>query len=83
MSVCVNACVYWRRPHLSTRGLYPDFGLRDSWTKVRTMMNLLAYSDGHHDLIDIADLLEIDARELVVVARDLVDHGVLELDLPS
>jgi aminopeptidase-like protein len=70
-------------PHLSTRGLYPDFGLRDSWTKVRTMMNLLAYSDGHHDLIDIADLLEIDARELVVVARDLVDHGVLELDLPS
>ena len=47
------------------------------------MMNLLAYSDGHHDLIDIADLLEIDARELVVVARDLVDHGVLELDLPS
>jgi aminopeptidase-like protein len=71
-------CTTMGEPQLSRRGLYPDIGLRDTYPKIRSMMNLIAYSDGEHDLIDIADLLSVDARELIGPVRDLLDHDVLQ-----
>ena len=49
--VAVTPC----EPQLGPRGLYPTMSTRDSGQQVRAMMNLLAYADGRHDLIAIAD----------------------------
>jgi aminopeptidase-like protein len=40
-------------------------------------MNLIAYSDGVNDLIAVADLLDLDARDLIGTVDELVDAGVL------
>jgi aminopeptidase-like protein len=70
-------CTTIGEPQLGRRGLYPELGLRDTYPKVRSMMNVIAYSDGKHDLIEIADLLSVDARELIGLVGELVDHKVL------
>jgi aminopeptidase-like protein len=70
-------CTTIGEPQLGRRGLYPELGLRDTYPKIRSMMNLIAYSDGEYDLIEIADLLSVDARELIGLVRELVDHDIL------
>ena len=65
-------------PQLGKRGLYPQRGTRSSAAEVRNILNVLAYSDGQHDLVDIANLLAIDVMALVPIARRLVDVGLLE-----
>lgn len=51
-------------PQLGRRGLYPTISTKDSALQVRTMMNLLAYADGHNDLIDISNIIGVPASEL-------------------
>jgi aminopeptidase-like protein len=41
-------------PQLSRRGLYPATSKKGSAEHVRDMMNVLAYCDGQHDIIDLA-----------------------------
>jgi hypothetical protein len=46
--------------------------------QVRTMMNLLAYCDGNHDLIDIAERLDVPVDALFSHVDRLVGAGILE-----
>ena len=64
-------------PHLGRRGLYPTTSKRGSAHAVRTMMNLLAYSDGDRDLLGIADLLGVPVGQLAVMADSLESHDLL------
>jgi aminopeptidase-like protein len=64
-------------PQLGKRGLYPSIGTPNHGQVVRNMLNLVAYSDGEHDLIDIAEQIEIDAQDLIVLADNLKSHGLL------
>jgi hypothetical protein len=41
------------------------------------MMNLLAYSDGEHDLLAIADLIGAPVWELLPIVRQLLAHDLL------
>ena len=66
-------------PQLGSRGLYPTVSTRDSGKTVRAMMNLLAYADGAHDLIDIAERIGESLADCEAIARRLVAVGVLEL----
>lgn len=66
-------------PQLGPRGLYPTMSTRDSGRQVRTMMNLLAYADGQHDLIAIADRIGENIRECAAIANQLVEAGVIRL----
>jgi aminopeptidase-like protein len=43
------------------------------------MMNLLAYADGQHDLIAIADRIGENIRECAAIANQLVEAGVIRL----
>ena len=66
-------------PQLGPRGLYPTVSTRDSGRTVRAMMNLLAYADGAHDLIDIAERIGESLADCDAMARRLEAAGVLRL----
>lgn len=59
-------------PQLSRRGLYPTLGgSKVADAQVRRLMYLLNYSDGRHDLIDIADRLGEPVWALAEAVDDL------------
>jgi len=64
-------------PQLGSRGLYPTLSTTETHSMVRTMMNVIAYSDGQHDLVSIAELLGADARSLIPVVDRLLEAEVL------
>jgi aminopeptidase-like protein len=64
-------------PQLGPRGLYPSISTRDSGRQARTMMNLLAYADGEHDLLAIADRIGADVLDCAGIAAQLLAAGVL------
>jgi len=65
-------------PQLGKRGLYPTLSTRGSVLEVRTMINILAYADGEHDLISLADHIGVSAETCVPVIERLLREGLLE-----
>jgi aminopeptidase-like protein len=71
-------------PQLGKRGLYPTLNTNNSIsTSTTNMMNLLTYCDGKHTLLDIADLIGQPIWELKPLLELLVEHGLVELKVPS
>lgn len=68
-------------PHLGKRGLYPDLSTTYTFAAVKTTMGVLAYADGNHDIADIAEILQVDERECIEIAKKLAAAGLLcEID---
>lgn len=67
-------------PQLGKRGLYPTLSVKGSAKDAITqnMMNLIAYADGSNDLIGIANIIGVNAIELLPIANTLVQEGVLQ-----
>lgn len=65
-------------PQLGRRGLYPALGTPDTPRITATMRNLIAYADGAHDLLAIAERIGADILECANLAESLVEAGVLE-----
>jgi aminopeptidase-like protein len=65
-------------PQLGKRGLYPTLSTRGSATSVRTMMNILAYADGRHDLVALADRIGVSAETCVPILDVLQREGLVE-----
>jgi len=66
-------------PQLGKRGLYPSLSTTASSEPVRTMMNLLSFSDGAHDLLAVADRIGVPAWELYELVDTLRAHGLLDV----
>jgi len=67
-------------PQLGKRGLYPDACTPDTNYKLAFLYrNFLAYADGKNDLIDIANILQISANELVDIAKLFLKHKLVEI----
>ena len=64
-------------PQLGKRGLYPKISSKNTQSQVKDMMNLIAYSDGTKDLIEIATLANIDALQCVKIADNLLKARVI------
>lgn len=64
-------------PQLGSRGLYPTLSTKSSTASVRTTMNLLAYSDGTHSLLEIAEIIGVPMWELVPAYLTMSEHGLL------
>lgn len=71
-------CVVPCEPQLGKRGLYPTLSTKQTRQVVGQMMDLIAYSDGSRDLLEIAERIESYVGDLVPIAHRLVDAGVLE-----
>jgi len=71
-------------PQLGKRGLYPSLSTKESGLGVKAMINLLAYSDGNHDLLEIAESIGADILHCADIAKTLSEHGLLirKDDLP-
>ncbi|MFC1760444.1 DUF4910 domain-containing protein, partial [Planctomycetota bacterium] len=65
-------------PQLGKRGLYPTLSTKESGTQVYDMMNFIAYADGNHDLVDIAEKCNLYAGSLIPVAARLEEAELLE-----
>ncbi|MEJ7759165.1 MAG: DUF4910 domain-containing protein [Gemmatimonadaceae bacterium] len=66
-------------PQLGKRGLYPTLGTRGSGFTVRALTNVLAYSDGTMDLVDIATRTGISAPQALEIAGQLKSAGLIEV----
>jgi len=71
-TVCVG------EPQLGKRGLYPTLSQRESGLEVKTMMNILAYADGQHDLISLAERIGVPAEACIPVIERLLQERLLE-----
>lgn len=69
-------------PQLGKRGLYPTTSTRGSGLRVRDMMNVLAYSDGEHDLLRVAEVVGVPMWELLETVATLKRHGLLAAAQP-
>jgi aminopeptidase-like protein len=66
-------------PNLGSRGLYPTISTTDTHNIVLGLINVFSYSDGLHDLLAIAELLDMPIWELAKAANSLNSHGLIGL----
>ncbi|MGZ8995901.1 MAG: winged helix-turn-helix domain-containing protein [Rhodospirillales bacterium] len=64
-------------PQLGRRALYPTLSTRETKRQVQTMMDLLAYADGAHDLVALAERIGAPAMDCAAMAAALAGHGLL------
>ena len=62
-------------PQLGKYGLYPT--LQESFPGLRDLMNLIAYCDGSHTLLDIAERIDVPMWELIPIAEKLKERNLL------
>ena len=65
-------------PQLGRRGLYPTLSTGRKNELVRTMMDLIAFSDGTQDLLGVADTINVPMWELIEITQRLVQDDLLE-----
>lgn len=71
-------------PQLGKRGLYPSLSTKFRDDTVKMMKDLLAYCDGSHTLIDIAETIGRAVEELVPIYQKLKEEElVVDLDEPA
>ena len=66
-------------PQLGKRGLYPNLSSADSHRIVKKRMNLLAYADGCHDMLSIAEKIDVPIWELYPEVKILIESGLLKV----
>jgi aminopeptidase-like protein len=66
-------------PQLGKRGLYPSLSTKETHQQVNSMMNVIAYADGKNSLLDIAIKINTYMGELIPIAEQLLEAGVLEV----
>lgn len=67
-------------PQLGRHGLYPTTSTTDTLSQVAFTRNVLAYSDGSHDLLAMAERLGVDALECAKMAARLANAGLLSIE---
>lgn len=65
-------------PQLGKRGLYPTTSTKDTWSIVKNMMNVCAYSDGKNDLLTIAEKIGVPIWDLYNIVEDFKENNLLE-----
>lgn len=64
-------------PQLMRRQLYPTIGRKGIAASSRVLVDIMAYCDGNHDLIDVANVLGKPAWQLFDAVQRLQSHDLL------
>lgn len=64
-------------PQLGRRGLYPTLSKKGEDQQLRNMMNLIAYCDGKHSLLEIAEIIGVPVWELIPIVEQLKEEKLL------
>jgi aminopeptidase-like protein len=75
----VPVCNFSCEPQLGKRGMYPNTSTRESGLQVQCLTDLIAYSDGERDLVEIAEIIGQPATRLIPMLRKLSDEQIVEL----
>ncbi|OGK12847.1 MAG: aminopeptidase [Candidatus Riflebacteria bacterium GWC2_50_8] len=76
---CIYTATTFCEPQLGKRNLYPTLSARGSvGAQTLLMRDILAYSDGKLDLIDIAGILGVSIEECCSIVELLLTHGLLK-----
>lgn len=67
-------------PQLGKRGLYPTLSTKETGAQVATMMGLLTYADGKHDLLQIAEILHVPIARLAEILEPFVANGLVRIN---
>ena len=65
-------------PQMGRRGLYSTLGTAQISEAVRNRMNILAYCDGQHSVLGIAEKLGLPAWDLAPYFTELITHGLIK-----
>ena len=63
---------------MGRRGLYSTLGTAQISEAVRDRMNILAYCDGQHSVLGIAEKLGLPAWDLAPYFTELITHGLIK-----
>jgi aminopeptidase-like protein len=77
---CVPRVKVLCEPQLGRRSLYPTLSSGKPGRDLKLMMDLITWSDGNHDLIQISDLCKCAIWDLYPIIDKLVEHDLLVLD---
>ncbi len=65
-------------PRLGKLNLYPQTSIKGGYpARTKLISNVITYSDGKRDCLEIAELLNINALEVAAISEELVTLGVL------
>ena len=64
-------------PQLGRRGLYHTVMKKTTPEDVMLRTNVLAYADGEHDELDMAELFLVDRAEVTAMVDELVEHDLI------
>jgi len=74
---CYPIALVLGEPQLGKRGLYPSLSTKTSTQSVRTLLDLISYSDGTRDLIEIANECKVPVWTLYPLLETLVQEKIL------
>lgn len=66
-------------PQLGKRGLYPTISQKGSYSSIIALRDFIAYADGTNTLLDISELINIPAYELIAIKDKLLQNSLLDL----
>ena len=66
-------------PQLGPRGLYPSLSTEDTFRRVQKMMDVIAYSDGGHDILALSERIGASFEDCADIAESLCAAGVLAI----
>ncbi len=64
-------------PQMGKRGLYSTMSIKGSSNSSLDMMNVLAYCDGRNDLMQIAEITELDVMTVLQITDRLAAEGII------
>jgi aminopeptidase-like protein len=64
-------------PQLGRRGLYHAIHARTVADIILLRTNVLAYADGHHSVLDMAEMFDLPVKVVFEVVQELVEHDLL------
>ena len=75
--ILLPECKIYCEPQLGKRGLHPLLGTKEKKTQVKKFINFLQYSDGKHDLAEIAQLIKVNLKECMSINNILKKNKLI------